>query len=322
MLGEHTDWAGGASLAVPLPQGIEVTVEEPAGPGLLVRSALDGRLLAGRFPTDGAVDVDGGPLRFVGAAAFALTEMGVDIPPAELWVTADLPAGRGFSSSAAFNLAILDALARHAGHPLPAATLAELAFSVEHDLLGVPCGRLDPLACVAGTPVFLQWTRGRAPLRRVHLGAALHLVVGALSRPRNTGAILSALQDHFFDRADPPDPLAVLQVREALSCFGSLAEAGALALEAGDIETLGAAMNQAQDAYDAVAERLRVLQAPALNRARRALAAAGALGSKFSGAGGDGSVIAAFADAPAAEAAATLLQADGLNAWALRLEDS
>ncbi len=124
LLGEHTDWAGGASLAVPLPQGVEVTVEEPAGPGLLVRSALDGRLLAGRFPTDGAVDVDGGPLRFVGAAAFALTEMGVDIPPAELWVTADLPAGRGFSSSAAFNLAILDALARHAGHPLPAATLA------------------------------------------------------------------------------------------------------------------------------------------------------------------------------------------------------
>ena len=47
LLGEHCDWAGGASLAAPMSLGVGVVVE-PATTGLRARSGLDGRLLDAR----------------------------------------------------------------------------------------------------------------------------------------------------------------------------------------------------------------------------------------------------------------------------------
>lgn len=61
------------------------------------------------------MDPNGGPLRFVPAAAAALRARQMAIPAVQLTVEADLPAGRGLSSSAAFCVAVLDALTRHAG---------------------------------------------------------------------------------------------------------------------------------------------------------------------------------------------------------------
>ena len=316
LLGEHCDWAGGASLAAPLPLGVGIVVE-PAVAGLHARSAIDGRLLEARWPSEGRVDRDGGPLRFVAAAAAALHERGVSVPPAELWITADLPAGRGFSSSAAVSLASLDALARHAGVELEAELLAELAYRVEATLLGVPCGRLDPMACAAGSPAFFRWQAdGRAPLRRISVGAPMPLLVGALGRPRDTQRILAELQRACAPSAGPEGRLA----QATLHRWGALAEAGALALEHGDRQALGAAMLEAQESYDDLAAALPVLSAPALAAACRALRTAGALGAKFSGAGGDGSVVALFDSTAAAAAAADALRATGVAAWTFTLE--
>ena len=316
LLGEHCDWAGGASLAAPMPLGVGVVVE-PATTGLRARSGLDGRLLDARWPLDGRVDREAGPLRFIGAAAAALHQQGVSIPPAELWITADLPAGRGFSSSAATCLATLDALARHAGVELDAARLAELAFTVEATLLGVPCGRLDPMACAAGAPVFLRWQDdGRAPLRRVAVGAPMPLVVGALGRPRDTPGILRALREAVSSTSGAGGRLA----QATLHRFGALAEAGAVALERGDRPALGAALTEAQESYDDLAGELPALAAPALTAACRTLHAAGALGAKFSGAGGDGSVVALFDSPEAAADGADALRATGVAPWTFTLE--
>jgi galactokinase len=323
LLGEHCDWAGGASLAIPLPLGVRIVVE-PAEAGLRARSALEGRLLEDRWPVEGAIDRRGGPLRFVPAAAAALRSRGVTIPPAVLWIDADLPPGRGFSSSAAVTLAALDALARHGGAALEPGPLAELAFHVEHELLGVACGRLDPLACAAGAPVFLQWgPDGRAPLRRVPVGRPLHLVVGAFSAPRDTAGILDALHAHVFaELGGPLDPAAVTAVRTAVATWASEAEAGARALATGDTAALGAAMGRAQVAYAEAAAQVPALAAPRLAAAVGALTESGACGAKFSGAGGDGSVIAVFDDAAGAERGLLALEDLGdVTAWTVTLED-
>lgn len=319
LLGDHCDWAGGSSLAIPLSLGIEVTVEESER-DLRVRTALDGELYEGRWPTTGLVDPGGGPLRFVPAAAALLHDKGIAVPPALLWVYTTLPPGRGFSSSAAFSLAVLDALSRHAGHIFDAEELAELAYELEHDRLGVACGRLDPLACVAGSPVFLQFSApsagGRVPLRRVRPARPFHFVLAAFSSPRNTGAILRALNQHHQDDLRAPlQPEAVRAVREGLALFASLAESGAGALEQGEAASLGAMMSAAQDAYEDMADYVPELSAPRLIQATTALREAGALGAKFSGAGGDGSVIALFPDEESAAAAIQDLRAAGLSAW-------
>ena len=306
LIGEHCDWYGGASLAAPLPMTIAARTT-PAAAGLSAETVMDGVALSGAWPGPG-VARDGGPLRFIPAAAAVLAEEGIAVPPVHLTLTADLPTGRGFSSSAALCLAVCDALAQAAGAALSAERLAELAFVVEHDRLGIACGRLDQLACAARMPVFLRWEDGRAPLQRVVPAADFYLVAAAFSAPRDTPGILAALHR----------PLP--QVDAALAVFAEGAAAGAAALERGDAGALGAAMNDAQSAYETLLEPvLPELAAPMLRRTCAALRLRGALGAKFSGAGGDGSVIALLQSAAEMADTTDWLRQQGLAAWAVPL---
>ena len=284
--------------------GITVTATRRPD-GLSAHSVMDGAPLRGVWPGP-VVDPGGGPLRFVPAAAAVLRDAGITPPPAHLTITADLPTGRGFSSSAALCLAVCDVLARLAGHCLAPEKLADLAFQTEHDRLGIACGRFDQLACVAGVPVFLPWKDGQAPLIRVVPDRALHLVAAAFSAPRDTPGILAALHR----------PLPVIGA--AFAIFAAGAEAGAEAIRAGDVVTLGAAMNRAQSAYEDLLEpALPELAAPGLRQACVALRERGALGAKFSGAGGDGSVVALFETAEGSASAASFLSESGLAAWSV-----
>ena len=300
--------------------GVRMAVED-APSGIFVRTALHGELYEVTVALDAEAEPMGGPLRFVGAAVALLRDRKVPLRPATVWVHASLPAGRGFSSSAAFSLAILDALSRHAGVRWPASELAELAFQLEAQQLHVPCGRLDPMACVAGAPVFLQWTGDRAPLRRVAVGRPTHLVLGAFPRHRDTVRILTALSQRWQrPLAEGGEPADVAAVREAISVWGSTATRGARALADGDLRALGAAMNEAQGAYDRVAAEVPELVAPGLQAVCEALLRAGALGAKFSGAGGDGSVVGLARDARHAESLAGVLRDHHLSVWKVPLE--
>lgn len=316
LLGEHCDWAGGSSLTVPCSMGIEIRAE-PAREGVLVRSEMDGEFLEAHFPLDAPIPTHG-PLRFVAAAMAELKDAGISIHPAELWVASDLPSGRGLSSSAAFSLGILDALARLSGHEIAALDLVEHAYNVEHRHLDIACGRLDPAACAAAQPLLLRWTADTertiqmATTRVAPLGT-LHLIVGVMNAPRDTQKILSCLNRHHRAPIGDADGDAV---REAIVEFGSAAERGAHALRNGHIAALGQAMNDVQKVYESnLSLRFEPLQAPRLTRVVHDLRSRGALGAKFSGAGGDGSVVALFPDENAARSSAIWLEGQGLSSW-------
>ncbi len=329
LLGEHCDWAGGASLVVPLPLSLAVHVE-PAAEGLSVSAALGGELLEGRWPIEGGVFPGGGALRFAPAAAAVLADHGIHPPPCHLRIEGDLPAGRGFSSSAATCLGLLDGLARHAGVHLQPLQLAELAFEVEHVRLGVACGRLDPIACAIAQPVWIRWYplpdgSFEPSVRRLDAATGFHLVAASFPRPRDTVAILRTLQQAA--RGDLRDALQaehVRRVRTAVQCFADQAARGAMAMEHGRADWLGAALDAAQQAYeDELADGFVALRAPLLWQTCKALRHHGALGAKFTGAGGDGSVIGLMPDESSARAAVDLLQTRGLQAWYCSLsEDS
>lgn len=321
LLGEHCDWAGGASLVVPLPMGIDLRCE-PGHGDLTVVAELEGELLEGRWPTSGVGWERAGTLAFVPAAAAALARRGIAPRSAHLRISGDLPAGRGFSSSAASCLAVLDGLARNSGAVLSPETLAELAYVVEHDMLGVACGRLDPVACALAQPVWIRWFPRRhggfePAVRPLQAGARFHLVAGCFSRPRDTALILSTLQ--LAAQGDLRDAVQAEQVRRvhtAVQDFAAAASDGARALVAGDPWGLGRALDAAQQAYeDQLADGFAALRAPALWRTCQLLREHGALGAKFTGAGGDGSVIALYAEAEDALAAVDLLERNGLRAW-------
>lgn len=321
LLGEHNDWAGGASLVLPMPMGIGATAEEGAN-GLEVEASLEDEWLRARFPAEGEVDPDGGPLRFVGAAMACLSARGLSPAGARLHIDSDLPAGRGFSSSAAVTLASLDALARLSGVVMGPDELAELAYVTEHTLLGVPCGLLDQLACAHARPLYLRWfcpPRG-APIpsvRPIASRATLHLVAACFPRPRATRTILTALREAV--EGDLRDAIAAERARAvhtAFALFADSATTGARCLMEGDTRSLGALLDLCQAAYDEeLAEHLPALAAPGLRAICLELRRHGALGAKFSGAGGDGSVIALMDGPDTAKAAVDLLNGRGLRAW-------
>lgn len=304
LLGEHCDWAGGASLAAPHPAGVRASFIPDGTDGRLrLETELDGARASDAWPIEGSVERSAGPLRFVPAILRALRADGVAVPAGTLRVVSDLPTGRGFSSSAAFTLAATDVLATAGGRSYETEALARMAFHVEHDLLGVDCGLFDQLACSSRAPVLIEWEAGREAgfaLRPVAPATDLHLVVGAFTAPRDTGAILSSLNADFFGGGR--------STREAFTRFARAAVEGAAAIEAGDIDALGAGMDDAQEAYESLlAQNVPGLAAPGLVEACRRLRALGAAGAKFSGAGGDGSVVALFHTFEAAESAAASL---------------
>lgn len=319
-LGEHNDWAGGASLTLPLPMGIRVQAEETPG-SFQVEASLDGEWLVGSFPPGGVVLPQGGALRFAAAAPAVLAERGLAPSGARLVIHSDLPAGRGFSSSAAVSLACLDALARLAGHRLGADELAGLATELERDRLGIPCGMLDPLACAWAQPLFLRWLPQRngppaVAVRPLQPGTRFHLVLACLPRPRDTAGILTSLRAAF--EGDLRDALQAERARAAgtaLAAWGALATTGARALLAGDAPTLGRCMNEAWEIYlYELSESVPALAVPGLRPLVTELRRCGALGAKWSGAGGDGSLIALMDGPDTGQAAVDLLRSRGL--WA------
>ena len=72
ILGEHCDWAGGASLTTPLPMGIVIRAE-PGLSKVTVRSEMNNELLEGSWSPVGP-KIGRGPLRFVPAALHVLEQ--------------------------------------------------------------------------------------------------------------------------------------------------------------------------------------------------------------------------------------------------------
>ncbi len=323
LLGEHCDWAGGASLVVPLDRGITVLAE--SAEGLSATAVLEGRPLAwtaGEAP---------GLLALVPAVAAELeARFGIRVG-AHAHISGDLPAGRGFSSSAAVAIALVRAFAELAGRSLTLEEQVEAAYAAEHDRVGVACGRLDPTACAWGVPLFLRFLGDEVAVEP--LPAHLTLAVGSFRAPRDTPGILATLGRHHRGEVPLRDPEAVRRVgavRGGIEGFAEQAVCGRAALLAGDLAALGSAMDVCQDIYEEeLLPAFPPLRAPGLIRAVRALRSVGALGAKFSGAGADGSVVGLFPipREPAidgrthgtVEAGVAALDALGLDAFAMEV---
>ncbi len=314
LVGEHNDWAGGAAIVVPMDRFVHVRLR-PA-PTLSATAVLEGQVLT--WSGTG----EAGALRFVPAVAKVCGALwGVECV-GMIHIEGELLAGRGFSSSAAVCVALVRAFAEQSGRTLSPPEVAELAWQAEAEECGVNCGRLDPLACAWATPLYLRFNGDEVdgePLP-AHLG----LAVGSFPAPRDTVAILSTLGRHHRGEVAVRDWEGVRRVgavRGALEGFGEQARHARDALLNGDLIALGASMNVCQDIYEEELMPAFVeLRAPGLVRAVRALRQAGALGAKFSGAGGDGSVVGLYRpDDPQLAAGVSALDRLGLDAFAMEL---
>lgn len=145
LIGEHVDYAGGCVLPVALSRGVTVAVG--AGRSRLIRA------FSTQFAAAGIVELDPDrqPLDgFPGFVQAVARELGCSA--ADVSVEADLPVGRGLSSSAAFSVSLAAALLiSHPGVTKPSALgLCRSCQRAERDALGVACGLMDQYAAVFG----------------------------------------------------------------------------------------------------------------------------------------------------------------------------
>ena len=283
LFGEHAVVYGQPALAVPVTL-VQATASVTAGSDGFWIEAPD---LGRRYRLEQAEPVD--PL----AAAVALVRgrAGVDrLPSAELRVTSTIPMAAGLGSGAAVCTATVRALAAFLGLALSDAEVSALVFETEKLLHGTPSG-IDNSVIAYGRPVY--FVKGQAPVA-CHVARPFRLVIADTGRPS-------------------PTKIAVGDVRAAYARepqrYGRLfAEVGAITQEArqlietGAPDRLGPLMTRNHSLLQAMA-----VSSPELDDYVARANAAGAGGSKLSGAGRGGNMLAlvtAETEAPVRQALA------------------
>ena len=93
---------------------------------------------------------------YVRAAVKALLNAGYSVPQFHALIHSEVPIASGLSSSAALLVSLIKALTTLVGSDLSPKEVAELAYTAEHDVLGVPCGRLDQYTSAYGGVVLVR----------------------------------------------------------------------------------------------------------------------------------------------------------------------
>lgn len=351
LVGEHVDYAGGLVLcaAIDLDVGVALRAAGEGADRVSAGVITMGRSLenAVEFPATEGVLERADPLRprgggYVFAAADALRARGLRIPALEAVTAASLPAGAGLASSAAVIAATQVALLRLHSRTLTVAELIDAAYAAEHDILGVPSGRLDEhaivespdggailLDCAADAAAEVPWRLADVALCVCDTGQR-HSVAGAEYRRRreeteaalcaagaaNAQEIAFAVDGPLtaFDSLDPGSgDVATRRLRHVVT-ETRRARAAAGALRAGDAPLLGRLMSASHRSLRADQE----VSTPLLNSVVAAAeSVAGCYGARLVGAGFGGSVLALSTAAAATTCGDAMRHAggEGASSW-------
>lgn len=93
---------------------------------------------------------------YVRAVFKSFMDFAFDIGGMDIVLWSEIPIGAGLSSSAAFEVSIVKLVGEAYGLNLDKSMIAEIAYRAEHDIMGVPCGRLDQYGCSYGGIIVLD----------------------------------------------------------------------------------------------------------------------------------------------------------------------
>ena len=297
LLGEHSVVYGHPAVAMPLHDlQMRATATPVTGP-----SALHSLDYSGQMSSSGP-----GFACIVRAFEAAREFSGHLEQSFEIVTTSDFPHERGLGSSAAAAGAVIRAVLDACGREASADDLFALTQMAEQVAHGRPSG-LDAAATSSPSPIRFQGGQMRPLTQRIE-GA--RLVIADSGIHGRTREAVGGLRERYEKDPEGIGPL--------INRLGELAQVGIAALDDGDAQALGSAMNEAHE----VLARLE-LSLPILDRLTTAARDAGALGSKLTGGGLGGCVIALADSAETADAVASALRSAGApTAWTYRMRTS
>lgn len=205
--------------------------------------------------------------------------------PLELASVGDAPPGTGLGSSGSYAVCVLKALALATGDDLEGTKLAEAACHLEIEVLGRSVGKQDQYAAaLGGLNRYTFNPDDTVDVRRLEVSGETRRAIREQFLLFDTGErrSASALLSHQVERAADP------AVEATLHRLKELAEEVAVALEAGDLDTLAALTAEQWEVKrrrgpGTVSDRMDAVRDRAL--------AAGAAGVTLLGAGGGGFVL-------------------------------
>ncbi|ABS63549.1 galactokinase [Parvibaculum lavamentivorans DS-1] len=300
LIGDHTDYAGGFCL--PMPLALETRVAMAPAPAFRAHS-LD---LDETAPFDPAAPARGDWTDYIAGPLAVLRQAGFAVPPVEVLVSSDVPQGAGVSSSAALEVATLRAALDLSGAKLPDMEVARLAQSAENVYCGVQCGILDQMASAVGRPGQALLLDCRSNGTRlvpvppefhfaiVHCGEARRLVDGEYNERRRSVEEAARLLGMVSLRDAGPDDLAgisdvrLLKRARHVVSENTRVTAAVAALERRDLRGFGMLM---VESHRSLAENFEV-STPVLDRLVDDALEAGAYGARLTGAGFGGCIVA------------------------------
>jgi galactokinase len=299
LMGDHTDYAEGFCLPMPLTLMTDVAMA-PADE-FRAMSLANGEMRS--FDPHGPARRDW--TDYIAGPIAELAQFGIKVRPVEVLVRSDVPQGAGVSSSAALEVATLRAFLNLADDTLDGAQLARLAQRAENLYCGMQCGILDQMACALGRPgeaLLLDCrTNGfeHVPvpetfrLAVVHCGQTRRLVEGAYNERR--AAVeeaarrlnVKSLRDASPDMVEGLDEEALRRRARHVVTENSRVLEAVSALRAGNAAGFGDLMLAS---HRSLARDFEV-STPALDRLVESAMVAGAEGARLTGAGFGGCIV-------------------------------
>lgn len=310
LIGDHTDYAEGFCLPMPLMLKTEVALARAEQFSVFSLANEEMSIFDPLGAAQGNwTDYVAGPIR-------QLIDRSISIPPVEVMIRSSVPQGAGVSSSAALEVAVIRACLSLVGADMSGRDIARAAQMAENNYCGVQCGILDQMACAVARPgeallLDCRTNEGRSVAVPphfhfvvVHCGQERKLTDGAYNARRHAveeaAAQLGvgALRDASMKMVERlTDPEQHRRARHVVSENARVLKA-VDALARGDADGFGHLM---YDSHRSLADDFEV-SVDALDRLVESSMSAGAYGARLTGAGFGGCVVA-------------LVERDGAAGW-------
>lgn len=204
----------------------------------------------------------------------------------DLFLHTQAPPGSGLGSSSAVMVSVIGLVAQHCGLDLTPYDVAELAYRLEREDLGIPGGSQDQYASAFGGFNYIEFRADEVivnPLRvrddTVH--ELEHNMLLAFTG--NT-----RVSDHIIEDQRSRYETGNAEALEGLRAQKALAERMKVALVRGDVDALGRLLGEAWSQKRKMSDRIST---PLIDKAVSTALNAGALGGKVTGAGGGGHLV-------------------------------
>lgn len=193
-------------------------------------------------------------------------------------IRSEMPVGAGLGTSAAVAVGTVAAYAILTGHELDSTEIARLAHETEIRVQGI-ASPMDTAVATHGGMLYIMPAYPQPHIERLPITSGLPMVIGYTEREFRTSELVKRVCEMRETYPELVSPI--------LQCIGKITERAKAALARGDLPSLGSLMNVNHGLLDSLG-----VSSKSLNDMVYSARFAGAIGSKMTGAGGGGCMIA------------------------------